>query len=194
MPRKTGLAFDPQSYAPVADRITLFYERHPTGRINTELVSRDDGTITFKASAFRELHDAFAAATGWASEREGDGDVNSVACLENAETSAIGRALANLGFTASTRRPSREEMEKADRARQRLSASTSLAGALEQEDRQAIVVHELFQLLATARRAGFSERRSAVVAAHVNRAPGLPLPRMRRLERRVRTWLRARGL
>jgi hypothetical protein len=194
MPKKTGLAFDPLSYAPVADRITLFYERHPSGRINTELVSRDDGTITFKALVYRELGDAFPAATGWASEREGDGDVNAVACLENAETSAIGRALANLGFTASTRRPSREEMEKVDRVRQRHSAAVSIAGSAEHGDRQAIVVHELLQLLATARRAGFPERRSGVIAAHVNRAPGLPLPQMRRLERRVRTWLRARGM
>jgi len=74
----------------------------------------------FKASAFRSSTDTEAAATGWASEREGDGEINEVACLENTETSAIGRALANLGFTASIKRASREEMEKAERARSRL--------------------------------------------------------------------------
>src|SRR5256885_13604213 len=51
-------------------------------------------------------------------KREEDGDVNAVEYLENTETSAIGRALANLGFTASAERPSREEMMRAARARQ----------------------------------------------------------------------------
>lgn len=118
---KTDRTFNPDGYATVAERITLFYEKHPAGRIQTELVSRDDGEITFKALVYRDLADATPAATGWASERVGDGEINTVACLENTETSAIGRALANLGFTASTRRPSREEMEKAERARRRLA-------------------------------------------------------------------------
>jgi hypothetical protein len=193
MPRKTGLDFDPQSYAPVADRVTLFYQRHPSGRIGTELVSRDEGAITFKASVFRALDDPVPAATGWACEREGDGDVNMVACLENAETSAIGRALANLGFTASTKRPSREEMEKADRARHRLSA-TAFAARPTSEERQATAIHEVLQLLATAQRHGFSPRRAGIIAARANRPPGLPLPTMRRLEQRVRSWLRRRGM
>src|SRR5204863_2856840 len=86
-----------------------------------ELVAREGGEITFKALVYRSAAETLAAATGWASEREGDGDINTVACLENTETSAVGRALANLGFTASTKRPSLEEMEKALRARRALS-------------------------------------------------------------------------
>src|SRR6266540_2079904 len=110
-------------YAPVANRITLFYEKYPEGRIVTELISNSAREILFKALVYRTSSDPNAAATGWASEREGDGEVNAVACLENTETSAIGRALANLGFTASRRRPSYEEMQKADRARQRLATT-----------------------------------------------------------------------
>src|SRR5881398_1932997 len=117
---KTDSFFSPDQYATVAERIELFYSRFPLGRINTELVTREDGEITFKALVYRSSDDTFAAATGWASEREGDSDINSVACLENTETSAVGRALANLGFTASTKRPSREEMEKVSRARRSL--------------------------------------------------------------------------
>ena len=116
---KSSGPFDGE-HAPVADRITLFRERHPTGRIVTRLVSRDGGVIVFRASVYRDREEARPAATGWASEREGDGEINAVACLENTETSAIGRALANLGFLASTKRPSREEMQKADRARRAL--------------------------------------------------------------------------
>jgi hypothetical protein len=110
--------FNLSGYALVAERITEFYEKFENGRIITTLISRDE-TIVFRAEVYRNAGDALPAATGWASEREGDGEINLVACLENSETSAIGRALANLGFTASRKRPSYEEMEKAERARLR---------------------------------------------------------------------------
>ena len=48
-----------------------------------------------------------------------------MACLENTETSAVGRALANLGFTASRERPSLEEMAKTARAGMRRAAVAS---------------------------------------------------------------------
>lgn len=118
---KTDLLLDTGDYAPVADRIALFYERHPEGRIITELVSRSQHDVTFRALVYRSPTEPEPAATGWASERPGDGDVNAVACVENTETSAIGRALANLGFAASAQRPSAEEMAKVQRARERLA-------------------------------------------------------------------------
>src|SRR5919204_2567517 len=118
---KGDLDLEGGEYAPVAERIALFYLRYPTGRIITKLVSRSEREVVFQALVYRAAHDARPAATGWAAEREGDGEVNAVACVENTETSAIGRALANLGFTAARQRPSREEMEKAARARLRLA-------------------------------------------------------------------------
>ena len=108
---KSDLELPGGDYALVADRITLFYQRFPDGRIITELVSRDEREVTFRALVFRSPAEREPAATGWASEREGDGDVNTVACLENTETSAIGRALANLGFTASVQRPRKGRVE-----------------------------------------------------------------------------------
>lgn len=122
---KAHLGFDPALYAPVADRIRLFYEAHASGRIVTRLVTRTPTEVVFKALVYRSSADAHPAATGWAAEREGDGDVNLVACLENAETSAVGRALANLGFTAARERPSAEEMQKAERARARIRTVTA---------------------------------------------------------------------
>lgn len=113
----TDQSFDPSGYATVAQRIELFYRNHPNGRIGTELINRDASSVTFKASVYRNETDPSPAATGWATECEGDGDINTVACLENTETSAIGRALANLGFTASKQRPSVEEMHKVTQAR-----------------------------------------------------------------------------
>src|SRR5919204_63391 len=126
---KAGPSFSASEYALVADRIALFYERFPHGRIITELVSRSEREVTFKALVYRSPEEREPAATGWAPEREGDGDVNVVACLENTETSAVGRALANLGFTASRRRPSYEEMTKAERERARAARRESAAVA-----------------------------------------------------------------
>jgi hypothetical protein len=116
---KQGHDFDPSAYATVAERIGLFYESHPLGRIHTELVRRTDHEVIFKALVFRGPDDPLPSATGWAAEREGDGEINLVACLENTETSAVGRALANLGFTGARERPSAEEMRKSSRLRQR---------------------------------------------------------------------------
>ena len=119
--------YDPEAYATVAERIRLFYERHPLGRIQTELVSRTSNEVIFKALVFRTPEDSLPSATGWAAEREGDGEINLVACLENTETSAVGRALANLGFTAARERPSVEELRKSSRVRHRVKVTTGLA-------------------------------------------------------------------
>ena len=142
-------------YAPVADRIALFYERFPAGRIITQLTMHNDREVVFRASVYRTEKSRTPAATGWASEKFGDGDINTVACLENTETSAIGRALANLGFTASKNRPSLEEMEKAERARERR------ADSLDPElQRVADARTDLLTMLRTARRYGIRPARA----------------------------------
>jgi hypothetical protein len=175
-------------YAPVSDRITLFYQRYPAGRIVTQLHSRTDREITFRALVFRGADDRRPAATGWASEREGDGEVNAVACLENTETSAIGRALANLGFTASVRRPSREEMEKAARERARLVARPAVVGETDPVQRRANAVHDVRSLIERAEAIGFSERRAETLRGALEQAELTPRTLMR-LERRVRGWM-----
>jgi hypothetical protein len=186
---KSDATFNSESYAPVADRIRLFYDQFPTGRVITELVSRQNHEIVFRASVYRDAAEPNPAATGWASEREGDGDVNAVACLENTETSAVGRALANLGFTASAKRPSREEMAKADRARRRLT----LAAEAPTLQPRANAVHDLLELVSLAERRGFSRRRSEVLRGRTTTAPSLPAARVRRIELRMRAWLRRRA-
>ena len=152
MPKSSAPDFDPDRYAPVADRVALFYERFPNGRIVTELVERSREEVVFRAAVYRSGEDREPAATGWAAERVGDGEVNTVACLENTETSAIGRALANLGFTASRHRPSAEEMAKLARARSR---------------------HDLLRLLRTAERAGLPKPVADELRTRLGRgAPG----------------------
>jgi hypothetical protein len=195
---KTGFdEHDLSAYALVADRITLFYERYPAGRIVTELFSRTEREITFRALVFRGPEDVQPAATGWASEREGDGQINQVACLENTETSAVGRALANLGFTASSRRPSREEMEKAARQRARLVPRPIVAAPVpaahlpldaDPLQRRANAVYDVLGLIERAEAIGFPERRGATLRAAVER-PELTPRTVMRLERRIRAWM-----
>ena len=170
---KYELVTNAGEYAPVADRIILFYARHPTGRILTRLLSRTEHEITVQAFVFRSTEEQRPAATGLASERIGDGDVNTVACLENTETSAIGRALANLGFLASRLRPSAEEVAKADRARARLAGEP-----------------DLLQLLRTAERAGLSPSRAEALRARVGR--GLPAPELAEVQHELRRFIQRR--
>ena len=190
---KSDAFFSPDQYATVAERIEQFYSRFPEGRINTELVTRDGGEITFKALVYRTAAETLAAATGWASEREGDGDVNTVACLENTETSAVGRALANLGFTASSKRPSREEMEKVARVRSSLSFRDT-------RRREQINLHSLpnvtddvLQLLSSAQQKGFPARRSQILRQRIQQ-PGLSAARVRKIEISLRSWVRRHEL
>ena len=65
-----------------------------------------------QASVFRTEVDAQAWTTGFAEETVSTRGVNSTSALENCETSAIGRALANAGYVTKGKRPSREEMSK----------------------------------------------------------------------------------
>lgn len=114
--------FNLADYETVDTRIHRFYETHKYGRIITELIearTNDVGQIVqyiCKAEIWRDLTDAVPSATGYAEEVMGSSPVNRTSALENCETSAIGRALANLGFSTKGQRPSQEEMGKASRA------------------------------------------------------------------------------
>ncbi|MBA3671572.1 MAG: hypothetical protein H0W68_06065 [Gemmatimonadaceae bacterium] len=207
---KTTERFDPALYAPVAERIRRFFEAFPDGRIDTQLWSRTASDVVFKASVFRSSSVNVAAATGWAAEREGDGDVNTVACLENTETSAIGRALANLGFTAARERPSAEEMAKAERVRTRMRASSAMSTTAAPTRPAVLSLHEpvgdpyglsdpplqthanalldLLRLIERARAHGLRPARAAAWREALTRAhPAHEL--VARYEERLREWI-----
>jgi hypothetical protein len=108
--------FNPNDYVDVQTRINVFWKKNPLGRIATELMSLPDEfeRVVFCARVYRSQDDSEPAATGWAAEVAGGGGANRSSWHENAETSAIGRALANLGYSKNAAdRPSRQEMAKA---------------------------------------------------------------------------------
>jgi hypothetical protein len=109
------MAFDLSNYETVDSRINRFYEKNPNGRITTELIAYSDQAFIVKAFVYRDLQDVNVSATGLAEERVGASTVNRTSALENCETSAIGRALANLNFASKGQRASLEEMEKVSR-------------------------------------------------------------------------------
>lgn len=114
--------FNLEEYEPVEERITKFWAAHPSGAIRTTLISDDGGRVVFRAEAYKDAGSERPDATGYADETKGSSNVNRTNHVENCETSAIGRALANLGFAVKGKRPSREEMQKAARGEQQPSS------------------------------------------------------------------------
>jgi len=103
------MAWDLSNYEAVEDRIDRFYKDHKDGRILTEIHSITPEKVIFKAYIY--LGETLVA-TGFAYEKDGSSPVNKTSHIENAETSAIGRALANYNYAKKGARPSKEEMQK----------------------------------------------------------------------------------
>jgi len=104
--------FNLEDYETVEERLVKFWKDNADGRIETTLVESTLQRFIVKASIYRTEVDAQAWTTGFAEETVSTRGVNSTSALENCETSAIGRALANAGYASKGKRPSREEMSK----------------------------------------------------------------------------------
>jgi hypothetical protein len=104
--------FNLADYETVEVRLEKFIKDYADFRISTELEVCDKDRYVVKAYLYKVATDTVAWTTGYAEEKVTDRGVNSTSALENCETSAIGRALANAGYAAKGKRPSREEMTK----------------------------------------------------------------------------------
>ena len=104
--------FNLADYEPVEVRLEKFIKDYPSFRIATELEVVEATRYIVKAYLFKDASDSVAWATGYAEETVSSRGVNQTSALENCETSAIGRALANAGYAPKGKRPSREEMSK----------------------------------------------------------------------------------
>jgi hypothetical protein len=104
--------FNLADYEPVEVRLEKFIKDYPAFRIATELEVVEASRYIVKAYLYKDAGDGVAWATGYAEETVSSRGVNQTSALENCETSAIGRALANAGYAPKGKRPSREEMSK----------------------------------------------------------------------------------
>jgi hypothetical protein len=104
--------FNLADYETVEERLIKFWKDHPDGQIHTQLLEQSSGRFIVLASIFRTEADARPWTTGLAEETVQGRGVNATSALENCETSAIGRALANAGYATKGKRASREEMTK----------------------------------------------------------------------------------
>lgn len=107
--------FNLEEYETVETRLEKFWTDHENGRVLTTMEYQDERRFIVRAEIYFDRDDARPVATGYAEEIVGVGMVNSTSALENCETSAIGRALANCNYASKGKRPSREEMQKVER-------------------------------------------------------------------------------
>lgn len=130
IPVKTKWEDRLKDYVQVNDRIMAFWKDHPNGRIHTEIVSWENGIIIMKAMVWKDINNQFPASVGHAYEKENSTQINSTSCLENAETSVVGRALAILGYEIKKSVASKEEVANAILQQEQLKTK-------EEEDRSA---------------------------------------------------------
>ena len=145
--------FNLEDYETVASRITKLYASHPDARIITQNLTteldRNANTWVVRAVIYlskNDQADELAKSTGMAFEIDGAGMANKTSALENCETSAIGRALANMGLSGD-QRASREEMTK-------VQTGASPARDWIAEAQTILSVDDLRNLYNDARRAG----------------------------------------
>lgn len=115
--------FNLNDYETVEERLRRFWSSEIAldARIitinHTTSQDRAVGTWVVEARLYLDQEDQarnLPKTTGWAFEVDGVGMANKTSALENAETSAIGRCLANYTFSGN-KRVTREEMEKVAR-------------------------------------------------------------------------------
>lgn len=108
--------FNLNEYQTVQERVEIFRQLHPNGRIVNEIVLINEKEVVIKSSVYLDINDAHPVAVDFAQENVAAKGVNSTSWVENCSTSSTGRALALLagGMSPKGKKPSREEMTKVE--------------------------------------------------------------------------------
>lgn len=108
--------FDLSQYETVEQRLKRFWADHAGGAVITNVVgvTPDHKSVIVRAEVWFDKSDPMPTGVGLAQETQGGGGPNNNCWTENCDTSAVGRALANCGYSGD-KRASREEMQKASR-------------------------------------------------------------------------------
>lgn len=100
-----------KAYVQVNKRVLAFRKLFPEGKIETEIVDLTDGVVTMKAYIYDDNGNLLA--TGYSQEKETSSYINKTSFIENAETSAVGRALGWVGIGVDSSMASAEEVANA---------------------------------------------------------------------------------
>lgn len=128
--------FDLSKYQTVQQRIDLFWEQYPQGRFNIDIISLTDSQVVMKAEVWTDWAEDAPRAVDYAEERPTQTGVNKTSHIENCATSALGRAISQLGgvLSPSGLKPSREEMAKVERLTPLVNIAASIADLVEAKD------------------------------------------------------------
>lgn len=104
-----------RQYETVASRVKRFRSEHPDFAIKTGIYAVDAESVIMYASIgwYMDGGTYIELATGFAEEWRNASDINLTSAVENAETSAIGRALAALGYMSTDSFASAQEIQRA---------------------------------------------------------------------------------
>lgn len=113
--------FDLSQYQTVQERIDLFWELYPNGRVNLEIVSMTPEQVVIKSEVWTDIAEEKPRAVDFAEERFGSSPVNKTSFIENCASSSLGRSISQLGGVLSPKgkKPSAEEMAKVNRINSR---------------------------------------------------------------------------
>lgn len=104
-----------KKYVLVSDRVLYFNETYPNGSIVTQRVITEEPQLeVFKATITPDCSKPERYFTGYSQAKWGDGFINKTSALENAETSAVGRALAMMWIWVIDSIASVDEINKAE--------------------------------------------------------------------------------
>lgn len=101
-----------KQYVMVKDRIMAFNDNYPNGSIETELIN-STGTVIVKAIVTPDVKNPTRRFVDYSQATIGQGMINTTSALENASTSAVGRALAYMGIGVIESVASADEVIKA---------------------------------------------------------------------------------
>jgi hypothetical protein len=124
-----------REYETVALRVKKFRDKYPHWRLLTEIQHRDEDCVVMRAMIADE--EGHTLATGHSEEYRQSSTINKTSALENAETSAIGRALAALGL-GGTEFATADEVANAIKQQEGITPTSGARGRVAPSRRKAI--------------------------------------------------------